>query len=198
MRLTFLSMLNLRHIRFDDTLAIISSCLGIIGAIAVFGYPLYEGWNVKQFSTELKTGLPPTQFRLHILYSDFKVSSPFQYAYFWQFFLRRFLFVGMIISWPQDKYLTLCLSTIMHMASMMYVAIVLPFTSRTKNIAVMISEGGIVAMHGYLFPIMRGDFSNELSFYHDKAFIFFLVVFLVIVVHLVLIIFDSIAHVKRV
>ena len=104
----------------------------------------------------------------------------------------------MIIAWPQDDFLTLCLSTVMHMGSLMYMVFVLPFTSRTKNIAVMISEGGLVVIHGFLFPLMRGDPGAQLSYYHDKAFIFFLVVTIVIFILLLLIIYDSIAHVKKV
>lgn len=86
----------------------------------------------------------------------------------------------------------------MHMFSMMYVALVLPYTSRTKNVAVMFSEGGMVAMHGMLFPLMRGDHTNTLSFYHDKSFYFFAVVCIIIFIQLLLILYDSFAHVKKV
>jgi hypothetical protein len=93
MRLAFLSMLNLSHARFDDYLPGVSTCVAIVVALLVCGYPLYEVWNVKQFHTELSTWAMPNYFRLHVLYVDFKVSHPLQYAYYWQYFLRRFLFI---------------------------------------------------------------------------------------------------------
>ena len=169
----------------------------MIAVVAVLGYPLYEGWNVKQFYTELKTNYKPTHFRLYILYSDFKVNHPLQYAYYWQFFLRRFLFVGMIIAWPQEDFLTLCLSTIMHMAAMLWMAYVLPFTSRGKNIAVMLSEAGLVVIHGFLFPLMRGDPGIGWTYYRNKAFRYMLVVMIVVIMLLILILYDSFAHVKK-
>lgn len=137
MRLAFMALLNLRYIRFTDWHSWTSSILAMLAAGLAFGYPLYEAWNARQFYTELKTGRKPTYFRLYVLYSDFRVSHPLQYAYFWQYFLRRFLFVSMVIGWPQQKYLTLCLSTIMHICAMLYVTHVLPFASRIQNIAVM-------------------------------------------------------------
>jgi cysteine-rich repeat protein len=198
MRLAFLSMLNLKHARFDDYLSWISTWVAIVVALLVAGYPLYETWNVKQFHTELITGRKPTHFRLYVLYSDFRVNHPLQYAYYWQYFLRRFLFIAMIIAWPQDEYLTLWLSTVMHICALMYVAFILPFTSKTRNIAVMVSELGMVVINGMLFPLLRGDVEIGLKHYQKHAFRFFLVVWIVIAALLFFILFDSFAHVKKV
>ena len=107
MRMTFLVMLNLRYALFSDWYSRCSLVIAMLIGLIVVGYPLYEAWNVKQYYQELKTGKMPTYFRLYVLYSDFKVDHPLQYAYFWQYFLRRFIFIAMIIGWPQQEYLTL-------------------------------------------------------------------------------------------
>jgi hypothetical protein len=159
---------------------------------------MYEVWNVKQFYKEIQTGQKPTYFRLYILYSDFKINHPLQYSFFWLYFLRRFLFVSMLIAWPQEEHLTLCLSTIMHIGALMYFAYVLPYTSRTRNISIIVAEAGMVVIHGMLFPLMKGDAGTGLDYYHKKAFRFFFVVMLVLAALCVLILFDSFAHVKKV
>lgn len=153
---------------------------------------------MKQFYTELETGRKPTYFRLYVLYSDFNVSHLFQYAYFWQYFLRRFLFIGMIIGWPQQEYLTLALSTIMHIAAMMYVTFVLPFSSRIRNISVMVAEAGMVVIHGTLFKLLKDEPNTGKSYYQKNAVLFFLAVLITMCALAALIVVDSFAHLKRI
>lgn len=80
----------------------------------------------------------------------------------------------------------------------MYVAFILPFTSKVRNIAVMVSELGMVVIHGMLFPLLRGDAGTGLKHYQKHAFRFFLVVCMVVAALLFFILFDSFAHVKKV
>jgi hypothetical protein len=84
------------------------------------------------------------------------------------------------------------------MGALMYVALVLPFTSRTRNISVMVSEFGMVVLHGMLFPLLRGDKDTGLKHYQDHALRFFSIAFILIAVLAGLILFDSFAHVKKV
>ena len=198
MRLSYLSILNLRYANLDNDLSIISTVLACWTSLIVLGYPLYEAWNVLQYHREIATQTKPTYFRLYILYSDFGVSNPLQYMYFWQFFLRRFLYALMIIGWPQQEYLTLGMCTLMHIAAMMYVTYVLPFTSRIRNVAVMVAEGGMVIIHGACFALLKDTPSTGLSHYTINAVLFFLVVLVVICTLAVLIVFDSLAHLKKI
>jgi hypothetical protein len=180
MRMSFLSMLNLRYVSLYNWESKLSLAIAGITATIVAGFPLFEAWNVRRYYLDLKSGVRPIYFRLNILYSDFKVNHPLQYAYYWQYFLRRFLFVAMIIGWPQEKFLTLSLSTIMHIMAMMYVTFLLPFNTRLQNVAAMVSEGGMVAIHGTLFPLLNDEVNTGLSHYKKTAIVFFLSVLIVL------------------
>lgn len=111
-------------------------------------FPPYEAWNAIQYHRELAMGEKPTYFRLNILFYDFGVGNNWQFFYYWQFFLRRFLITIMLVAWPQDRYLTLCLTTIMHIIAMLYVVYVKPFNSHIRNLSALFTEIGNVALHG--------------------------------------------------
>ena len=186
LRGTFWVALNLAHAEFNNPISSLSTCLALIYAWVIVAYPPYEAYNAFVYRKEIKKGTRPTYLRLNILFYDFGVMNPFQFFYYWQFFLRRFIFAIMLLAWPQQKYLTLSCWTLMHMCSMLYVTYVKPFNSITRNFSVILTETGLVALHGTLFGFI--DAPNGLGNQHfvDYALIFAVILLVVVWGNLVL------------
>lgn len=68
----------------------------------------------------------------------------------------------------------------MHMCSMLYVTYVQPFNSITRNFSVILTETGLVALHGTLFGFI--DAPNGLGNQHfvDYALIFAVILLVVV------------------
>lgn len=150
------------------------------------------------FHKELDKKKMPTYMRLHVLYPDFALNHFLQYFYYWQFFLRRFVYAMMLVGFPQSKYITLSVMTIMHMASMLYVTYTLPFSSRWKNIAVMTSEATLVASHGILFAMIQDTPDTGKTHYSYYALLYFVIIIIGMILLTVLIIVDSLSHLKKI
>jgi hypothetical protein len=99
--------LCLAHAEFHNFSAGLSTSIALIFAGLIITFPPYECYNAIVFFRELKRGNRPTYFRLNVLFYDFGVTNVYQFFYYWQFFLRRFLFAVMLVAWPQARYLTL-------------------------------------------------------------------------------------------
>ena len=80
----------------------------------------------------------------------------------------------------------------------MYMTYVLPFTSKMQNAGAMVSELGMVVIHGSLFPLLKDDDNMGLSHYTQSAFFFFVTVTITVAILAVLIIIDSFTHIKKV
>jgi len=125
-------------------------------------------------------GKKPTYFRLYVLFYDFDVMNPYQFFYYWQFFLRRFIFAVMLVAWPRDEYLTISCSTMMHIGAMLYVSYIKPFNSHVRNFAVLFTEIGMVALHGTLFAFVKNTPNIGKDHFERYAFIFSLILLIVI------------------
>lgn len=175
-----------------------SFCLALAGAAMVVAFPVYEGWNAVVFYRELKAGKKPTYMRLNVLYNDFSLNHPLKYFYYWQYFVRRFVFAALLVGFPQSKYVALCTTTIMHIFSMLYVTYTMPFSSKWRNIAVMVSEATLVASYGSLFAFLQDTPGTGRSHYTGKAFFYFLIITVGMILLAVLIVIDSFAHLKKI
>ena len=186
LRGTFWVALNLANAEFNNAISGLSTCLALIYAWVIIAYPPFEAYNAFVYKKEILKGTRPTYLRLNILFYDFGVMNPFQFFYYWQFFLRRFLFAAMLVAWPQQKYLTLCWWTLMHMGSMLYVTYVKPFNSICRNFSVILTETGLVALHGVLFGFIEAPAYIGNQHFNDYALIFVLILLVIVWGNLIL------------
>jgi hypothetical protein len=107
LRVSFCVALCLANADFSNFTAGLSTTIALLFGCVIIAYPLYEFYNAITFHRELMRGNRPTYLRLNILFYDFGVVSSYQFFFYWQFFLRRFLLAVMIVAWPQARYLTL-------------------------------------------------------------------------------------------
>ena len=90
------------------------------------------------------------------------------------------MFAVMLVSWPQSRYLTLCLMTLMHIATMLYVTYVKPFNSNLRNFACIFTEMGQVALHGTLFAFLVDDPNLGQQHFDDYAKVFVIMLLIII------------------
>ena len=190
-------VLNLAHGDFSNVISGFSTLLAMGFGCLIVAFPPYEAWNAIQFHKELERGKKPTYFRLNILFYDFGLVNNWQFFYYWQFFLRRFLYTIMLVAWPQDKYLTLSLSTIMHMIAMLYIVYVKPFNSHIRNLATLFTEIGLVALHACLFAFMQASPNLDKTHFDTYAFIFGLILLIIICANLLFVTIDSWVPLKK-
>jgi len=181
----------------SNAAAVFSTFLALaFGGMAV-AFPPYETYNAILFKRELAKGKRPTHFRLNILFYDFGVMNNGQFFYYWQFFLRRFIFALMLNAWPQSRYLTLCLSTAMHIAAMLYVTYTKPFSTRTRNFSCIFTELGCVALHATLFAFLVDDSSLNQDYFISYARVFALVLLVIVSVNAILFAFELYTPLKK-
>jgi len=97
----------------------------------------------------------------------------------------------MIVSWPQSQYLTLCLMTVMHIATMLYVTYVKPFNSNLRNFACIFTEMGQVSLHGVLFAFLTNQSGQSQEQFFDYANVFAILLIIIIATNLLFFVIDS-------
>lgn len=198
MRMCFLTALNFRYAHFYNHWSNASFAISVLAGVAVIGFPIYEAWNARTFYKELKAGKKPSYFRLHILYADFSINHFLNYFYYWQFFARKFVYTIMIVGFPQSKYITLCVTTILHIFGMLWVTYTQPFNSRMRNLAIMVTEVTLVISNGVLFGMVQDKPNTGSSHYKIYAIMYFFIILIGVCVLAALILIDSFAHLKKI
>lgn len=74
----------------------------------------------------------------------------------------------------------------MHMCSMLYVTYVKPFNSIARNFSAILTETGLVALHGTLFGFMEAPNNIGNQHFVDYALIFSIILLIVIIGNFVL------------
>lgn len=184
-------ILNLVHGDFSNPVAAFSTLLALGFGSLVIAFPPYEAYNAIIYYRELQAKKRPTYFRLNVLFYDFGIVNNWQFFYYWQFFLRRFLLALMLVAWPQDNYLTLSCATMMHVVAMLYIAYVKPFNSHVRNFATLFTETGLVAMHGVLFAFAKSSPGLGKDHFMFYGFLFGLFLLIIICFNLLFVAIDS-------
>ena len=128
------------------------------------------------------------------MFKDFGRQHPTQYFYYWQFFMKRIVYIILVVFSENFQQMGLAVMTMLCAFTMLWTVYTLPFDTRMRNLGAIINEAALFGLFCVSFTFLSGASSLEYTHFAKYGAVFGFFVFAFIVANAPLVLFETLAY----